>query len=144
MTRASSDNSNSSSENNNDQQSPSMADASPDSFDAAAATTAPTSLRRRSTVLDLVESEEQAATMQRQVTQSSPGMAVAGEHVMELEFEEWDGSTPFYQHCLAGSLAGVAEHRKYCSYYIVEATLTDCLRGGKSDLPNASPLFFHY
>lgn len=27
-----------------------------------------------------------------------------------LEFEEWDGKTPFWHHCLAGSLAGVAEH----------------------------------
>jgi solute carrier family 25 iron transporter 28/37 len=27
-----------------------------------------------------------------------------------LEFEEWDGKSPFWHHCLAGSLAGVAEH----------------------------------
>lgn len=27
-----------------------------------------------------------------------------------LEFEEWDGKTPFWHHCLAGSFAGVAEH----------------------------------
>jgi solute carrier family 25 iron transporter 28/37 len=37
-------------------------------------------------------------------------MAVAGEHVMELEWEEWDGKSPFLHHCLAGSFAGVAEH----------------------------------
>lgn len=82
----------------------------------------PSSLRRRLTVA-LTSDDEVAQQLQRQVTQSSPGMAVAGEHVMELEFEEWDGSTPFYQHCLAGSLAGVAEHRKllqcgcYTTYY---------------------------
>ena len=27
-----------------------------------------------------------------------------------LEFEEWDGRTPFWHHCVAGSLAGVGEH----------------------------------
>jgi solute carrier family 25 (mitochondrial iron transporter), member 28/37 len=27
-----------------------------------------------------------------------------------LEFEEWDGRSPFWHHCVAGSLAGVAEH----------------------------------
>mmetsp|Transcript_36920 Transcript_36920/g.57235 ORF Transcript_36920/g.57235 Transcript_36920/m.57235 type:complete len:366 (+) Transcript_36920:127-1224(+) len=26
------------------------------------------------------------------------------------EWEEWDGKTPFWHHCVAGSLAGVAEH----------------------------------
>lgn len=26
------------------------------------------------------------------------------------EWEEWDGSSPFWVHCMAGSLAGVAEH----------------------------------
>lgn len=29
---------------------------------------------------------------------------------MELEWEEWDGSGSFTDHCLAGSFAGVAEH----------------------------------
>lgn len=52
-------------------------------------------------------------------------MAVAGEHVMELEFEEWDGSTPFYQHCLAGSAAGVAEHCKKTISYIEPTAITD-------------------
>jgi hypothetical protein len=28
----------------------------------------------------------------------------------ELEWEEWDGQTPFWTHCVAGGLAGVAEH----------------------------------
>lgn len=68
------------------------------------------SLQRRLTVA--LTSDEMAQELQKRATQSSPGMAMAGEHVMELEFEEWDGSTPFYQHCLAGSLAGVAEHCK--------------------------------
>jgi len=27
-----------------------------------------------------------------------------------LEFEEWDGTSPFWNHCFAGSLAGVSEH----------------------------------
>lgn len=26
------------------------------------------------------------------------------------EWEEWDGSTPFWHHCVAGSIAGLAEH----------------------------------
>mmetsp|Transcript_21897 Transcript_21897/g.31426 ORF Transcript_21897/g.31426 Transcript_21897/m.31426 type:complete len:403 (-) Transcript_21897:295-1503(-) len=28
----------------------------------------------------------------------------------ELEWEEWDGSIPFWTHCLAGGIAGIAEH----------------------------------
>ena len=43
--------------------------------------------------------------------QSSGALAVAGPHVAELEYEEWDATnTPFWQHCLAGSVAGVVEH----------------------------------
>jgi len=30
--------------------------------------------------------------------------------VFDDDWEEWDGKTPFWQHCIAGSLAGVAEH----------------------------------
>lgn len=30
--------------------------------------------------------------------------------VDDLEWEEWDGSSPFLHHCVAGSIAGVAEH----------------------------------
>jgi len=29
---------------------------------------------------------------------------------IELEWEEWDGKSPFLHHCIAGSIAGVAEH----------------------------------
>ena len=29
---------------------------------------------------------------------------------VDLEWEEWDGSSPFLHHCIAGSIAGVAEH----------------------------------
>lgn len=29
---------------------------------------------------------------------------------IDLEWEEWDGNSPFLHHCVAGSLAGVAEH----------------------------------
>lgn len=29
---------------------------------------------------------------------------------IELEWEEWDGTSPFHHHCIAGSVAGVAEH----------------------------------
>ena len=32
-----------------------------------------------------------------------------GEEI-ELEWEEWDGKSPFLHHCIAGSMAGVAEH----------------------------------
>eukprot|EP00979_Chaetoceros_neogracilis_P006809 scaffold1388_cov267-Chaetoceros_neogracile.AAC.46 len=28
----------------------------------------------------------------------------------DLEWEEWDGKSPFHHHCIAGSIAGVAEH----------------------------------
>jgi len=71
------------------------------------------SLQHRLTVK--FSNAEVAQQLQKRSTESSAGMAMAGEHVMELEFEEWDGSTPFYQHCLAGSLAGVAEHCKFCT-----------------------------
>ena len=30
--------------------------------------------------------------------------------VEDLEWEEWDGESPFHHHCIAGSIAGVAEH----------------------------------
>mmetsp|Transcript_25880 Transcript_25880/g.63391 ORF Transcript_25880/g.63391 Transcript_25880/m.63391 type:complete len:385 (+) Transcript_25880:171-1325(+) len=30
--------------------------------------------------------------------------------VFDDDWEEWDGKTPFWHHCVAGSLAGVAEH----------------------------------
>mmetsp|Transcript_3981 Transcript_3981/g.4892 ORF Transcript_3981/g.4892 Transcript_3981/m.4892 type:complete len:92 (-) Transcript_3981:334-609(-) len=29
---------------------------------------------------------------------------------VDLEWEEWDGNSPFIHHCIAGSIAGVAEH----------------------------------
>jgi len=29
---------------------------------------------------------------------------------LDLEWEEWDGKSPFWHHCIAGSLAGVGEH----------------------------------
>jgi solute carrier family 25 iron transporter 28/37 len=30
--------------------------------------------------------------------------------IEDLEWEEWDGKSPFLHHCIAGSIAGVAEH----------------------------------
>ena len=66
------------------------------------------SLRRR--VTHVLTSHDTAERLQRRST-SSTGLAVAGEHGMELEYEEWDPSTtPFYHHCIAGSVAGVMEH----------------------------------
>ena len=66
------------------------------------------SLSRR--VTHALTSTATAERLQRRSTAAS-GLAAAGEHGMELEYEEWDPSTtPFYQHCIAGSLAGVAEH----------------------------------
>lgn len=68
----------------------------------------PSSLRRR--VTHVLTSSDTAERLQRRTT-ATTGLAVAGEHGMELEYEEWDPSTtPFYQHCIAGSLAGFAEH----------------------------------
>jgi len=32
------------------------------------------------------------------------------EEVEDLEWEEWDGKSPFIHHCIAGSIAGVTEH----------------------------------
>lgn len=32
------------------------------------------------------------------------------EDLDDLEWEEWDGKSPFHHHCIAGSIAGVAEH----------------------------------
>ena len=29
---------------------------------------------------------------------------------LDEDWEEWDGRSPFWAHCMAGSLAGVAEH----------------------------------
>ena len=35
---------------------------------------------------------------------------VEHEDQVEIEWEEWDGQSPFLHHCIAGSIAGVAEH----------------------------------
>jgi len=32
------------------------------------------------------------------------------DEIDEMEWEEWDGRSPFLYHCIAGSIAGVAEH----------------------------------
>mmetsp|Transcript_29607 Transcript_29607/g.48850 ORF Transcript_29607/g.48850 Transcript_29607/m.48850 type:complete len:388 (+) Transcript_29607:98-1261(+) len=40
----------------------------------------------------------------------TPSVVAVVEEEDPLEFEEWDGTSPFWSHCLAGSLAGVAEH----------------------------------
>jgi len=32
------------------------------------------------------------------------------EEEIELEWEEWDGKSPYLHHCIAGSIAGVSEH----------------------------------
>lgn len=40
---------------------------------------------------------------------TSPESLSSGDGV-ELEWEEWDGKSPFLHHCVAGSIAGVAEH----------------------------------
>jgi hypothetical protein len=56
------------------------------------------------------EDPQEAAKLQRQTTSHAHTIGAAGEHVMELEWEEWDGSGSFMDHCLAGSFAGVAEH----------------------------------
>lgn len=37
-------------------------------------------------------------------------MTSTGQENIDLEWEEWDGNSPFLHHCVAGSLAGVAEH----------------------------------
>ena len=40
----------------------------------------------------------------------SPSPPVDHEEEIELEWEEWDGKSPWLHHCVAGSIAGVAEH----------------------------------
>jgi solute carrier family 25 iron transporter 28/37 len=65
-------------------------------------------LQRRMTTK--FEDPQEAAKLQRQTTSHAYTIGAAGEHVMELEWEEWDGSGSFTDHCLAGSFAGVAEH----------------------------------
>jgi len=32
------------------------------------------------------------------------------DEIIDIEWEEWDGKSPFLHHCIAGSIAGVAEH----------------------------------
>ena len=41
---------------------------------------------------------------------ASPSLLVDHEEEIELEWEEWDGKSPWLHHCVAGSIAGVAEH----------------------------------
>jgi solute carrier family 25 iron transporter 28/37 len=47
------------------------------------------------------------------MSSSSPKPVVPQHHEeedLDLEWEEWDGRSPFLHHCIAGSVAGVAEH----------------------------------
>ena len=71
---------------------------------------------------------QQRTTLQRRQT---AGLAVAGKHVSELEYETWDSGTPFWQHCLAGSLAGVVEH---LLMYPVDTLKTHLQTSGGSSL----------
>jgi hypothetical protein len=74
-------------------------------------------LQRRMTTK--FEDPQEAAKLQRQTTSHAYTIGAAGEHVMELEWEEWDGSGSFTDHCLAGSFAGVAEHTvRFTCYYL--------------------------
>mmetsp|Transcript_19221 Transcript_19221/g.18463 ORF Transcript_19221/g.18463 Transcript_19221/m.18463 type:complete len:430 (-) Transcript_19221:91-1380(-) len=40
----------------------------------------------------------------------SPSISPSRTVVEDLEWEEWDGESPFWHHCIAGSIAGVGEH----------------------------------
>jgi solute carrier family 25 iron transporter 28/37 len=50
-----------------------------------------------------------------------------------LEFEEWDGASPFWHHCVAGSIAGVAEHTLVYPFDTVKTHLQAC-----TDCPHTS------
>lgn len=73
----------------------------------------------------MVDEEESSLRRQR----STRGLAVtSGERAGELECETWDAATtPFWQHCLAGSLAGVVEH---LLMYPVDTLKTHLQTGG--------------
>lgn len=44
----------------------------------------------------------------------------------ELEWEEWDGASPFWHHCVAGSIAGVAEHTLVYPFDTAKTYLQAC------------------
>ena len=43
------------------------------------------------------------------MSQQQPSIAQSADEITE-DWEEWDGRSPFWIHCVAGSLAGVSEH----------------------------------
>lgn len=51
----------------------------------------------------------------------------------DLEWEEWDGTSPFWIHCVAGSTAGVAEHTLVYPFDTVKTHLQAC-----ADCPHPS------
>ena len=53
-------------------------------------------------------------------------LALAMSSEDELEWEEWDGASPFWHHCVAGSLAGVTEHTLVYPFDTAKTYLQAC------------------
>lgn len=74
-------------------------------------------IRRRSStteinrVVPMDDGDEHQRTTTTTTTPITAGVAaVAAPPPDAVDWEEWDGSSPFWIHCLAGSMAGVMEH----------------------------------
>mmetsp|Transcript_39210 Transcript_39210/g.94788 ORF Transcript_39210/g.94788 Transcript_39210/m.94788 type:complete len:509 (+) Transcript_39210:196-1722(+) len=63
-----------------------------------------------------------------------------GDEVFDDEWEEWDGKSPFWHHCVAGSLAGVAEHTLVYPLDTVRTHIQVCAACNYNGQNSLSPL----
>lgn len=83
---------------------------------------------------------------------ASPSPASEQEEEIELEWEEWDGKSPWAHHCVAGSIAGVAEHtllypldtvkthmQSYCADCPIPQQAAAAAQGGSGGAGTAPP-----
>lgn len=67
------------------------------------------------------------------------------QEMADADWEEWDGNSPFWIHCVAGSLAGVVEHAAVFPLDTVRTHIQVCAsciqRGGNNNNSNGTALF---
>jgi solute carrier family 25 (mitochondrial iron transporter), member 28/37 len=70
---------------------------------------------------------------------NSPIPSLPEEDSDDIDWEDWDGRSPFWAHCLAGSLAGVVEHAAIFPLDTVRTHIqvcAACLKRGTTAIPD--------
>ena len=57
---------------------------------------------------------------------------------LDEDWEEWDGRSPFWAHCLAGSIAGVVEHAAIFPLDTVRTHIQVCAACLQSNIKNTT------